>query len=232
MLDRYRFLPHSLLPYLDADDGAGAGGSGDDGAGDEGNEGGEGEAGTAGSAGRTFSQDEVNKLVAREKRKAAEAARKEIEDEARKSAMSEAEKLKADLAEKDKAIVAATERANRRAISAEAQVQALAAGIRPDRVAAAIRLADLSAIECDDEGEPDVEAIKTSIQAILKDYPEWAVSAGGDGKGVGSGANPASGGNGGQKNPWLKEHWNLTEQGRITRESPEKARQLRAAAGK
>lgn len=222
MLD---LMPHKLLPYLDADDGAGAAGAGDDGG--EPNEGGEGE---PSATGRTFSQDEMNKIVAREKKRAADAERKRIEDESRAAGLSEAEKLKADLAEKDKAIVAATERANRRSIAAEAQVQAIAAGIRADRVAAAIRLADLSGVECDDDGEPDAEAIKTSIQAILKEYPEWAAGAS-DGKGVGSGANPAGGGNSGQKNPWLKEQWNLTEQGRITRESPDKARQLRAAAG-
>lgn len=34
----------------------------------------------------------------------------------------------------------------------------------------------------------------------------------------------------GQKNPWSKEHFNLTEQGRILRENPELAKQLRAAA--
>lgn len=227
MLDRY--LPHTLLPYLDADDGAGSGGAGGDEGGDEGNEGTEGTQ-VGGDAGRTFTQADVDRLVAREKKRAAEAERKRLEDEAAKAGQSEVDRLKSDLAERDKAVAAATERANRRAISAEAQVQALAAGIRADRVAAAIRLADLSGVECDDDGEPDVETIKASIQAILKDYPEWAASA--SGGGVGNPANPAGGGNSGQKNPWLKEHWNLTEQGRITRESPEKARQLRAAAGK
>lgn len=34
------------------------------------------------------------------------------------------------------------------------------------------------------------------------------------------------------KNPWPKEHFNLTEQGRILRENPELAKQLMAAAGK
>lgn len=230
MLDRYRLMPHKLLPYLDADDGAGSGGAGD-GEGDEGTEGGEG-AQSGGGAERTLTQAEVDKIVAREKRKAADAVRKELEDAAAKASLSETEKLKADLAERDKAIAAATERANRRAISSEAQVQALAAGIRADRVAAAIRLADLSDIECDDDGEPDVEAIKSSIQTVLKTYPEWAATASGDGGGVGSGAKPASGGGGGEKNPWLKENFNLTEQARILRENPDRAAKLRAAAGR
>lgn len=34
----------------------------------------------------------------------------------------------------------------------------------------------------------------------------------------------------GQKNPWSKEHFNLTEQGRIMRENPELAKQLMASA--
>lgn len=34
----------------------------------------------------------------------------------------------------------------------------------------------------------------------------------------------------GQKNPWSKEHFNLTEQGRIYRENPELAAKLKAAA--
>jgi chromosome segregation ATPase len=38
------------------------------------------------------------------------------------------------------------------------------------------------------------------------------------------------GGGGGQKNPWSREHFNLTEQGRIMRENPELAKQLMAAA--
>ena len=36
----------------------------------------------------------------------------------------------------------------------------------------------------------------------------------------------------GTKNPWSKEHFNLTEQGRILRENPELAAQLQAAAKK
>lgn len=227
MLDRYRLMPHKLLPYLDADDGTGSGGAG----GDEGDEGGEGTQG-GGGAERTLTQAEVDRLVAREKRKAAEAERKRIEEEATKAGLTEVEKLKSDLAERDKAIATATERANRRAISSEAQVQALAAGIRADRVAAAIRLADLSDIECDDDGEPDVEAIKSSIATVLKTYPEWAATASGEGGGVGSGAKPASGGGGGEKNPWLPEHFNLTEQARILRENPDRAAKLRAAAGR
>lgn len=44
----------------------------------------------------------------------------------------------------------------------------------------------------------------------------------------------AGGGGGGAttKNPWSKDHWNLTEQGKLIRENPTKARQLAKEAGK
>ena len=35
----------------------------------------------------------------------------------------------------------------------------------------------------------------------------------------------------GEKNPWSKEHWNLTEQGRLLVKDPEKAKQMAAQAG-
>lgn len=41
-----------------------------------------------------------------------------------------------------------------------------------------------------------------------------------------------SGAGGGEKNPWMKEHYSLAEQTRIYRESPDKARAMAKAAGK
>ena len=43
--------------------------------------------------------------------------------------------------------------------------------------------------------------------------------------------NPAGGGNPPSSNPWAKDTFNLTEQGRIYKENPTQARQLAAAAG-
>lgn len=46
------------------------------------------------------------------------------------------------------------------------------------------------------------------------------------------GYNPSSGnGAGGEKNPWKKESFNLTEQGKILKTDPAKAKQLASAAG-
>lgn len=43
--------------------------------------------------------------------------------------------------------------------------------------------------------------------------------------------NPQGGSGGGTKNPFLKESFNLTEQGKMLRENPEQARAMAAAAG-
>lgn len=50
-------------------------------------------------------------------------------------------------------------------------------------------------------------------------------------KSEGGGYNPARGGNPPAKNPFAKDTWNMTEQGKLFRENPEQARQLAAAAG-
>lgn len=51
----------------------------------------------------------------------------------------------------------------------------------------------------------------------------WPASQGANGRG--------GAGGGGGTNPWSKESWNMTEQGRILRENPDKAKQLATAAG-
>ena len=45
------------------------------------------------------------------------------------------------------------------------------------------------------------------------------------------GYNPAAGGTPAGVNPFAKESWNMTEQGKLLRENPEQARQLASAAG-
>jgi hypothetical protein len=47
---------------------------------------------------------------------------------------------------------------------------------------------------------------------------------------VGSGTNPPGAGTG-EANPWKKETWNLTQQGKILREDPAKATRMKAEAG-
>ena len=47
---------------------------------------------------------------------------------------------------------------------------------------------------------------------------------------VGSGTNPPGAGTG-EVNPWKKESWNLTQQGRLLKEDPAKATRMKAEAG-
>lgn len=58
--------------------------------------------------------------------------------------------------------------------------------------------------------------------------PHWWPTS----KGGGAGGNGRDGGGGGGSNPWSKDHWNMTEQGRVLREQGrDKADQLARSAG-
>lgn len=91
-------------------------------------------------------------------------------------------------------------------------------------------LLDKTKIEIDDKG-----GIKTGLDdqvKALRDSKAFLfVQKDGDTKF--KGVTPPDGkdkGGGGQKNPWSKEHFNLTEQGKMLKENPELAKQLKAAA--
>lgn len=51
------------------------------------------------------------------------------------------------------------------------------------------------------------------------------------GDSTGGGAGGSKGGNAGANNPWSKENWNMTQQGQVYRENPQKAEQMAKAAG-
>lgn len=77
----------------------------------------------------------------------------------------------------------------------------------------------------------DAESTKTSLGAVETAF-RAAVEAGVNERLKGN--TPGGSGSGrqtGPTNPWKKETFNLTEQGRIIRENPELAKQLKAAAG-
>lgn len=77
--------------------------------------------------------------------------------------------------------------ANKTLVAAAAQIAALTAGANPARVEALLKLADLSTVEVTD-GTPDAAAVKTAIDAALKDFPEFKTTA------------PAGGASGGDLN--------------------------------
>src|SRR5690349_11234354 len=78
--------------------------------------------------------------------------------------------------------------------------------------------------------EMQVDGSYTPPEAWIKSQrphsPHWFADSGGGAQGP-LGSNGATG----SKNPWLKESWNMTEQGKIFRENPARAKQLAAAVG-
>lgn len=105
---------------------------------------------------KTLTQSEVNALIAREKKKAEQAARKAIEDERKKAEMTEAEKAKAEQAETAKKLA----EAEARAVAAERR--ATLAGKVADPVAALKLL--------DEEQHLDADG-NVKVEALLKTYP-------------------------------------------------------------
>ena len=98
----------------------------------------------------------------------------------------------------------------------------------PDLVAT---LLDKSKIEIDENGnvkaglDDQIKALRQSKAFLFVEKQDKGPQF--------KGATPAEGRDqvsGGIKNPWSREHFNLTEQGRIMRENPELAKQLMAAA--
>lgn len=72
----------------------------------------------------------------------------------------------------------ATTAANSRIVRAEIRA---AAATRVKNPALAVKLIDASAIEVDDDGDVDADALNSAIDTLLTDYPELAVSAPGFG---------------------------------------------------
>ena len=155
-----------------ADGDSGTGGSE---GGSEGGEGGSGE-GTGGKSGKTFTQEEVNRLMKAEKESAKKALLKELGVEDAKSAKEGLAKYK-EILDKDKTAAEkagealATEQkakaeAEKRALLAEAKVEVLSAGCKPEYLEDVITLAlrkvsddkDLAAVVKEMKEEPKYSA--------------------------------------------------------------------------
>lgn len=216
---------------LFADEGGDPNAGGDDGGSGDGGQGsaGGGDGGSAGKGGgKTFTQDDLDAILAKRLARERKQWEQQLEEERKKAAMTETEKLKAEKEDAERRAQEAQMAANQRLIHAEARVQAVTLGIKPERIAYALKLADLSGVEVDEQGNPDAAAIKAALEAVLNDLPEL--------RGVAAPAKSGSEFQGGaavDRNPWSKEHFNLTEQGRIMRENPQLAARLqREAKGK
>jgi len=170
---------------------------------------------------KTITQEELDRIIQQRLQRERKKWEQQIEEERRKAAMTEAERLKAEKEEAERKAQEAQVAAHRRIVQAEAKAQALAMGVRPERIEYALRLADLSEVDVGDDGEPDVAAIKAALEKVLNDLPEL--------RGATAPAKSGSEFQGGgtvDRNPWSPEHFNLTEQGRIMRENPQLAARL------
>lgn len=145
------------------------------------------------NAGKSFSQEDVDKIVNDRTERASNAAllsyyqqngmteveaKQAIADyKSAKATKAEADKgnnavLQQKLTDAEKTAQDAIAQANTRIISSEARVQAVGLGIKPERVDYAVRLADLKAVTVDKDGKVDDAAVKATLEKVLKDLPE------------------------------------------------------------
>lgn len=157
-----------------------------------------GEGQQQGNAG-TFTQADIDRVVRQRLARAEKDWQAKADEARRQAAMTEEEKLKAKVAEADQRAQDAEARAAARLVAAEARVQAASLGVKPERIAAVLKLADLTGVGLGEDGEPQADALKSAIGNVLRDYPEF--KGGGQAASVGGGSNPAGGGGNQQQAP-------------------------------
>lgn len=108
-----------------------------------------------------------------------------------------------------------------------AQAAASALGIKPERVAYALKLADLSGVKVEDDMAVDQQAVTDALKKVLNDLPELAGTV----VPTPAANPPALVTPAGKENPWSRDGFNLTEQGKILRSDPKLAARLMAEAG-
>ncbi len=170
---------------------------------------------------KTFSQEELDRIIAKRIERERKTWEERIEEEKRKAKLDEVERLREEKAAADQRSAEMEQRANRRLITAEAKTLAADMGITD--VNAAVRLADFVDVVVDGD---DVRGVKEALERAVDAYP---ILKGERKQSVGRGANPG-GTTTADRNPWFRDTFNLTEQGRILREDPDLAQRLKAAA--
>ena len=112
-------------------------------------------------------------------------------------------------------------------ISARAAAAQL--GVKAERLDYVLKLADLSGVEVGDDMQVDAGKVTAAVQSVLDAVPELGAGTPAPNTPPANPANmpPVAG----KDNPWTREGYNLTEQGRIMRTDPKLAERLKAAAG-
>ncbi len=147
-------------------------------------------------------QAHIDQLIARTHGKAKTKAEADLK------AWLEAEGMSAEQGANAQAQAAAAERdaARLEAVTARVEVAAeraaLAAGVKPDRVARFLKLADLDVDALTDDGRPDTDAIATLIEQTLADVPEFKGTAAPPTAGGATGGDMGSGT--GRKKTWTR----------------------------
>jgi hypothetical protein len=86
-------------------------------------------------------------------------------------------------------------------------------------------LASRAKVDSNDQVTIDGKPVADAVKQLLDERPFLAKAQGDTGSGTPPNGGPAI------KNPWSKEHWNLTEQVNLSKENPALAAQFKAAAG-
>lgn len=140
---------------------------------------------TATDAGKTFTQADVDKIIAdrlaREQRtrdKAiADAVAAGVQAELDKQKLSNEERLKLEKDEATKQAADIMAKATARLLTAEAKAQALAAGANPEYLDDVLALANIAGDKYLKDGEPDGDAIKAAIAAVIDKRPFYKAGA-------------------------------------------------------
>ena len=178
----------------------------------------EGNGGTDGAASgnkQTYTQEDLDKIVTERTGRAEKSALKSFfqqkgltEDEAdaaieayKKTKAEKAEaskndaKAQADRADAaEKAAQEAIAKANATLIKANAHILASSLGVKSNKLDYVVKMADLSKITIDDDGNPDEAAIKAAVEQVLKDVPELKDTKESSGFKIGADGNKDKGG--------------------------------------
>jgi len=156
----------------DGGDGTGQGsGSGESGT-DDGDQGGDDSGGDE-AAKLELTQAELDRMIDKRLGRAKTKWESDLKGYADAENQTETERLQAERDAADQRAQQVTEAANTKLVLADAKVAAIAVGAKADRVAALLKLVDLTDIDVDDDDGPDAKAIEKAVAKGLDEYPEF-----------------------------------------------------------
>jgi len=163
---------------------------------------------------KTIDDDKINELV--EKRIKTQLAPIQRENET----------LKASVAEKDTALTEFQKKDTKRTVNDTVRDAATKAKVRPEALPDVLLLGEHLFKPTEDGKVATAEGLTPDLWLgdMQKQRPHWWPES------SGGGSNPGGGGQF-SENPFSAENWNMTKQGQVLRESPEKAEQMAKAAG-